>query len=79
MNSDNQFGKCCSCPALMNDARLFTNYNLNSKLNSSVKKINKFDDEHQYRSYLQNNGDNIRKSEMSYLESNGRCNFNLMK
>jgi hypothetical protein len=44
MNSNNKFGKCCNCPAFMNDSRLFTNwetsktynYKLGLKLNTDT-------------------------------------------
>ena len=51
MNSNNKFGKCCNCPAFMDDSRLFTNwetsktYNyklglkLNADTNTKYKKI----------------------------------------
>ena len=48
MNSDNKFGECCKCPALMNDSRLFTNYLLNSKLNTYIKKVNGITDDNIY-------------------------------
>lgn len=44
MRSNNKFGKCCNCPALMSDSRLFTNwetsktynYKLGVKLNTNT-------------------------------------------
>jgi hypothetical protein len=44
MKSNNKFGKCCNCPALMSDSRLFTNwetsktynYKLGVKLNTNT-------------------------------------------
>ena len=48
MNSDNKFGKCCNCPARMNDSRLFTSYLPNHKLNSYVKTVNGISNNNDY-------------------------------
>ena len=78
MNSDNKFGKCCKCPSQMSDGRLYTNYLLNSKLNSYVKKVNNITDEHDYRNFLQKNASTIMKNEQTYLNNNKRCDFTLL-
>jgi hypothetical protein len=75
MNSDNKFGESSNCPALMNDSRLFTNYLLNSKLNSYVKKVNGITDENTYRLFLQKNGSKIMDNERAFMSTNKRCNF----
>ncbi len=75
MNSDNKFGECCKCPALMDDSRLFTNYLLNSKLNSYVKKVNGITDDNMYRLFLQKNGSKIMNNERTFMSTNKRCNF----
>ena len=75
MNSDNKFGECCKCPALMDDSRLFTNYLLNSKLNSYVKKVNGISDDNMYRLFLQKNGSKILNNERRFMSVNKKCNF----
>jgi len=75
MNSDNRFGECCKCPALMDDSRLFTNYLPSSKLNQYVKKVNNISNENEYRAFLQKNGSKIMNNERSFMSLNKRCNF----
>ena len=75
MNSDNKFGECCKCPAIVDDSRLFTNYLLNSKLNSYVKKVNGITDDNMYRLFLQQNGSKIMNNERTFMSTNKRCNF----
>ena len=73
MNSNNKFGKCCGCPALMSDGRLFTNYIDNKFLNEKAMKVNNHTDHNQYRSSLQENGTKIMLQERVYNEKNKKC------
>ena len=75
MNSDNKFGECCKCPAKMNDSRIFTNYLLNSKLESYVKQVNGITDDNEYRVFLQKNASTIMNNERTFLSVNKRCDF----
>jgi hypothetical protein len=75
MNSDNKFGECCNCPAKMNDGRLHTNYMLNSKLVSYIKEVNGIKNDTDFRRFLQNNGNTIRKNENDFIEKNKKCDF----
>lgn len=75
MNSNNKFGKCCKCPALMDDTRLFTNYLNNTKFNLYVKNVNNITDENLYRQFLQNKGEQIINNERNFFNDNKRCNF----
>ena len=75
MESNNKFGKCSKCPALMNDSRLLTNYLPNSKLNTYVSKINNLTNNDQYRIFLQKNASKIMENEKKFIENNKKCNF----
>ena len=75
MNADNNFGECCKCPAKMSDGRLFTNYLLNSKLNTFIKDVNSIKTEHEYRNFLQKNGEKMINNERTFNEKHKRCNF----
>ena len=75
MNSDNQFGECCKCPAKMDDDRLFKNYLLNSQLNSYIKKVNGVKSENEYRTFLQKNATKIMENERDFSVTNKVCDF----
>lgn len=75
MNSDNKFGECCKCPARMSDSRLFTNYLLNSKLVTFIKKVNGIKTDHEFRLFMQQNGDKIMDKEREFFLTEKRCNF----
>jgi hypothetical protein len=53
---NSKFGKCCKCPALMDDDRLFRSY-VSTRIyeDNNMKKL-KLLDSHSYRNNLQNNG-----------------------
>ena len=76
MNSDNQFGKCCKCPARMSDGRIFTNWLPRKRLNLYLQIGTKTtESSHDYRLHLQNNGVQLMKSELEYLDVNKKCKF----
>ena len=72
-NSDNKFGKCCGCPALMSDGRIFTNYLLNSKLNSHIQNVTETANHHELRLHLQQNAEKTMENERRYFNNNLRC------
>jgi hypothetical protein len=76
MEGNNQFGKSCGCPSLMQDSRIFTNYMSATKMNEYIKNINNITDNSQYRTFLQNNGVKIMKKEQEYSNNNKLCNLN---
>ena len=78
MENNNKFGKCCKCPAFMEDSRLFTNYLPNSKLNTYVSKINNLTNNDQYRIFLQKNASKIMENEKKFIEDNKKCNFSII-
>lgn len=73
-NSDNKFGKCCGCPALMEDGRIYTSFVNNARLNGHVRKINKNSSHHKNRLFLQKNAEKIMANERVYLHTNYMCN-----
>lgn len=76
MNTDNKFGKCCNCPAMMSDAgRLFTNYLDNYKLNTLVKNKYNIYNNHDYRLTLQKKGFKIIMADRKYF-NNKKCQWN---
>ena len=75
MNSDNKFGKCCNCPALMSDGRFMTNYLSTQKIVTNLKEMNNITDENEFRLYLQKNAVNIIKSQKEYNLKNNNCDF----
>jgi hypothetical protein len=76
MYSDNKFGRCCACPAMMSDrGRLFTNYLENVRLNNLIKHHHKIYNNHDYRLMLQKHGLKFILNERSFLEKNKRCHF----
>tara|TARA_S200000501_G_C20583769_1_gene638428 strand:- start:68 stop:367 length:300 start_codon:yes stop_codon:yes gene_type:complete len=75
MNSDNLYGECCKCPAKMNDSRLFTNYLLNSKLVTFIKKVNGIKSDHEFRLFMQQNASKIIEKEREFFLTEKRCNF----
>jgi hypothetical protein len=76
MNSDNKFGKCCKCPARMSDGRIFTNWMPRKRLNEFLRISSETGpSSHEYRTYLQNKGEELIKSEVTYLEEQKKCKF----
>ena len=75
MNSDNKFGQCCKCPAQMSDGRLYTNYMSATRLNEYVKNLNKITNHHEYRNFLQVNGDKIMNNEKTFIKNKKQCDF----
>lgn len=73
---DNRYN---SCPALMEDRRLFTNYFDNSIFNQTIRMMNKLDDNHDYRIFLQKNASELINREREYnlktntCDNHGKC------
>ena len=59
----------------MNDSRLFTNYLLNSKLTTFIKKVNNIKNEHEFRLFMQKNGEKIINKEREFFQTEKKCNF----
>ena len=68
------------CPALMSDSgRLFTNYMSSTRTNIYSKYLNGITNEHDYRLFLQKNGQQIINNEREFLEKRKKCNFSHIK
>ncbi len=76
MELNNKFGKCCSCPALMSDGRLFTSYMPHKQYNNNMMKELGASNSIEYKSILQNNGNVIRNDMLSKLEASVMCKNN---
>ena len=63
-----------SCPALMSDRRIFTNYFDNSVFNQSIRSMNKIGDNHDYRLFLQQNAAELINREREYTLKTNTCN-----
>ena len=64
------------CPPLMQDARFITNYARMNEFDQFIKTINEIKSGHEYRHFLQSNGDSIMNRERAYLEKNNTCAVN---
>ena len=62
-----------NCPPLMNDGRFISNYIRSSTYDQYIKNINKIQSAHDYRHYLQNNGEQIIDKIKTELRENNSC------
>jgi hypothetical protein len=62
------------CPPLMSDSRHITNYAPNSVMNEYVKNMYGIVDNNYYRTFLQQNGNNLMKNEKVFMERHFNCN-----
>ena len=65
-----------SCPALMSDGRIFTNYLSNRMYNDYIKYTNDIKVNTDYKAFLQKNATNIIADNQKFLEKNSKCHFN---
>ena len=63
-----------NCPALMSDGRFITNYFPNQVFNQTIKNLNKIKTSHEYRMFLQKNGQSMMKKETENLVKKNSCN-----
>ena len=61
------------CPALMSDGRFITYYNSSNELTETMRKMNGFRSENQFRTFMQTNGDLFMNAERDYLMKNNTC------
>ena len=73
MDSNNKFGTCCKCPALMQDGRIYTSYAPRRDYNASLMKELKVNNSNDYRSIMQENGQSIIDSVQKNLENSYKC------
>lgn len=73
MNSNNKFGKCCNCPAIMSDSRLFTNWETSKTYNYKLGVKLNTDTNTKYKKMLVANPEYITND--FHIDSN-KCNNN---
>lgn len=64
------------CPALMQDGRFITNYTRFNVTDQFIKNVNEITSIHDYKSFLQKNGDTILNREKAKLEELNTCKVN---
>ena len=64
------------CPALMQDGRFITNYVRPNIIDQIIKNENNISSSHDYRLFLQKNGDSIINKEREFFIKNNTCNVN---
>jgi hypothetical protein len=62
-----------TCPPLMSDGRHGTNYYDNDVFNQTIRMLNKIEDNHQYRNFLQSNANELIARERKYLVDTFTC------
>ncbi|ADO67352.1 hypothetical protein crov318 [Cafeteria roenbergensis virus] len=62
-----------SCPPLMSDRRIFTNYFDNDVFNQTIRMMNKIEDNHSYRIFLQQNAAELINREREYNLKTNTC------
>lgn len=62
-----------TCPAIMSDGRLGTNYYDNDVFNQTIRFLNKIEDNHSYREFLQKNGNELMSRERKHLIDTYTC------
>jgi hypothetical protein len=62
-----------SCPPLMSDRRIFTNYFDNDIFNQTIRTMNKLEDNHDYRLFLQKNAAELINREREHTIKTNTC------
>jgi hypothetical protein len=65
--------KFFSCPALMADGRLFTDYRPNRVVNQMVQFDNKVNNSYDYRQFLMTNGKRLMDINSQYIQNKASC------
>jgi hypothetical protein len=74
-NGENNIYFQSGCPAVMSDGRFLTNHKSTHQLSHMMMKRNGIDDHHRYRHFLQKNGEQIMKSDITYQLKKNTCQF----
>jgi hypothetical protein len=61
------------CPALMEDGRFITNYRPSNELTDEMQKANGFRSSNQFRTFMQNNGNEFMDTEREYVVKHNSC------
>ena len=78
MNSNNRFGKCCNCPALMSDSRLFTNWETSKTYNYKLGLKLNAESNTEYKNKLLTNPDIELKDNNNINNDSIKCYKNKM-
>ena len=73
MNSDNKFGQCCGCPALMNQSRDLTLWSSSRNYNNAMMKKMGKTNSNDFRTALQNNAESMIKKTFDEFDSSNKC------
>jgi len=73
MNSNNKFGVCCKCPALMADGRIYTSFVPRKDLNYNLMREVNVSNANDYRGILQNNAEKLIASTNKSLNAQYKC------
>lgn len=65
-----------NCPALMNDGRYITKHIRELNLDQYIRNLNKIEDIHDYKFFLQTNTNKILENENKYYEKLYKCDNN---
>lgn len=65
-----------SCPPVMSDGRIFTDYRTSVRTNEYIKHINGIERDDEYRIFLQTNAQRIMDEQWKYLRENKSCWIN---
>lgn len=76
MDMNNKFGKCCRCPALMEDARHTTTYAPRRVYNTNMMHMMGVCDSNQYRHHLINDGVSLLNAYNRNLDNTMICKDN---
>lgn len=71
--SDNRYFQH-GCPPLMNDGRFISNYVRSSTFDQYVRLTNNINSTHDYRKFIQNNGQQIINNMKAFYHENNTCN-----
>lgn len=69
---DNRYYKY-NCPALMNDGRFISSYVRSRTFDQYIRNINNIESAHEYKHFLQKNGDQILNNLKGYLRETNIC------
>jgi len=73
MNSDNKFGTCCSCPALISDSRNLTSWKSSRTYNAELMQKLTLTNSTDFRFNLQNNAEQYIKNSFDDYNNNFKC------
>ena len=62
-----------NCPPLMSDARFITNYTANQTTETFIQHMNNIENQHDYRYFLQTQGNRLMDEERELVEKNNMC------